>query len=150
MINIKSNKGITITTLVIAIIIMLILTGTIVSNISTSDGADRYNNMKADIILIKDKALLYYNKYNEAPVTEKTIEVSGVTYHEVDLQKLGDITLNYGSEYNKGENLTTSSDVYVIDNNLNVYYLKGIKMSGDIYHEIWNLLNLNITFVFNE
>lgn len=57
-------------------------------------------------------------------------------YYEIDLSKLENITLNYGSEYNQASNLTKDSDVYVVNDNLKVYYLKGIEKGGTIYHEI--------------
>lgn len=135
MINIKSQKGITMVSLVIAIIILLILSGTAIYNLNLSNGAARYNNMVADIKLLKDKTLMYFNKYGETPNTNRKISIGGIEYYEVDLSKLEDITLNYGSDYGKQDSLTNSSDVYLINSNLNIYYLKGVEKSGEIYHE---------------
>ena len=73
MINVKHNKGITIITLVLTIIIALILTGTVIHSINSSTGTDHYNSMKSDITLIEDKILLYYNRYNEIPKTNREI-----------------------------------------------------------------------------
>lgn len=136
MINIKSKKGITIVSLVIAIVILLILSGTTIYNLNLSNGVSRYNNMIADIKLLNDKALIYFNKYGEIPKTDRKIEIkNNEEYYEVDLSKLEGITLNYGKDYGQEGNLTNSSDVYVINSNLNVYYLKGVEKAGEMYHE---------------
>lgn len=136
MINIKSQKGITMVSLVIAIVVLLILSGTAIYNLNLSNGTGRYNNMVADIKLLSDKTLVYYNKYGEIPKTDKnSININNEEYYELDISKLEGITLNYGKEYGQEGTLTTSSDVYVINSNLNIYYLKGIEKSGEIYHE---------------
>jgi len=134
MINVKGNKGITIVSLIVTIIVLLILSGTAIYNLSLSNGVGRYNNMVADIKLLNDKILVYYNKYGEIPKTHRQITVDGTVYNEIYLLKLDDLTLNYGKEYGEMEELTDSSDVYVVDENLNVYYLKGVEKSGEIYH----------------
>lgn len=135
MINIKCNKGITIVSLVITIIILLILTGVTISSIDLSNSNARYNNMVADINLIEDKVFIYFNKYNEIPKTTRLIEIDGTEYYEVDLSKLENLTLNYGKDYGKQEDLNSSSDVYLVNSNLNVYYLKGVARVDKIYHE---------------
>lgn len=137
MINIKSQKGITMISLVIAIVILLILSGTAIYNLNLSNGVGRYNNMVADIKLLNDKTLVYYNKYGEIPKTNRSsININGEEYYELDISKLEGITLNYGKEYGQVGTLTSSSDVYVInESTLNVYYLKGVEKSGEIYHE---------------
>lgn len=135
MINIISNKGITMVSLVITIVLLSILTGTITYNISLSNGLEEYNNMIADINLLKDKIIIYHNKYGEIPVTNRKFNLNETEYKEIDLKKLENITLNYGDEYGQEKDLTTNSDVYLIDSNLNIYYLKGIKKSGEIYHK---------------
>lgn len=135
MINIKSNKGITIISLIIAVIILLILSGTIIYNFNLSNGVGRYNNMVADIKLLKDEALIYYNNYGEIPKTERTIQIDETEYYEIDLKKLDNITLKYGSEYGQDGDLTNASDVYVINDKLEIYYLKGTKKDGITYHQ---------------
>lgn len=136
MIKIKSQKGITMVSLIITIIILLILSGTAIYNLNLSNGVARYNNMVADIKLLNDKTLVYYNKYGEIPKTDKnSININNEEYYELDISKLEGITLNYGKEYGQGGELTTSSDIYVINSNLNIYYLKGVEKTGEIYHE---------------
>lgn len=134
MIKINSNNGITIISLIITVIVLLILAGTIVSSLDTSDGTANYNKMTADIKFLKDELLIYYNKYEEVPTTDRKINIDGEDYLEIDLQKLSNITLNFGKEYGETATLTNSDDVYVTDKNLNIYYLRGIEKSGTIYH----------------
>ena len=133
--NLKGKKGITIIVLVITISILLILSGVIVHNIDSSHKTVSLNNMKADIGLFEDQLFIYYNKYEEIPVTSRTILINEVEYSEIDLSKLKNITINYGKEYGKEDTLTNTSDVYVVNQSLKVYYLKGIKMPDKTYHE---------------
>lgn len=125
----KSNKGITIVALVTTVIIILILLGVTISGINTSNNAVPYNNMVADITLLEEKLLLYYNRYKEIPKTEMAKQIDGVQYYEIDLSKLENVTLNYGIQY-EGD----TEDIYLVNNNLKVYYLKGVQKSGTIYH----------------
>lgn len=130
---IKQNKGITLVSLVVTIVILLILTGTIIYDYTLSNNT-LYNKMVSDIELINDKILIYYNKYSEIPKTDRKISIKGIDYYEIDLSKLGRLTLNYGNEFGEQVTLSNSSNVYVTDMNLNVYYLKGVEKSGQIYH----------------
>lgn len=134
MINRKSKKGITLISLVITIVILLILSGTVIYSLNVSNGIDRYNKMVADIKLLNDKVHLFFNKYDETPVTTRTINIDNMDYYEIDLLKLENLTLNYGSDFGKEGELTIFSDVYLVNSNLNVYYLKGIEKSGQLYH----------------
>lgn len=99
--RINSNKGITIIALVITIVLLLILTGVVIHSVNISNNKEYYNKMVADINLINDKVLVYYNKYNEIPKTTRKIVINQVTYWEIDLSKLDNITLNLGTEYRK-------------------------------------------------
>ena len=124
MIKLNSKKGITIISLVISIVVLLILSATAITSINSSDNIVDHGNVDTDIKLLKDKVLIYYNKYEEIPVTDRSIQKDGIDYYEIDLSKLEGITLKYGIEYGKNETLTTSSDVYVIDSNLNISYIR--------------------------
>ena len=115
--------------LVTTIIIMLILLGVSINGINISNNAVPYNNMVADITLLEEKLLLYYNRYKEIPKTEMAKQIDGVQYYEIDLSKLENLTLNYGIKYDGDE-----EDIYLVNDNLKVYYLKGIQKSGTIYH----------------
>ena len=134
MINIRKNKGITLISLVITIAIMLILTGVITYNFNASNEKSYYNKMVSDIEILNDKILIYYNRYGEIPKTTRVITVDGTVYYEIDLSKLENVTLNYGTEHGGTTALAGTSDAYVVDEDLNVYYLKGIELNDILYH----------------
>lgn len=133
--KLNSQKGVTLAALIVSIIVLLILSSVIVKNIGSSNKVVAYNNMVADIKLLEDKALIYFNKYAEIPKTTRTIKITGKDYYEIDLSKLDNITLNYGLEYGGTEELTETADVYLVNESLDVYYLKGIDLSGVERHE---------------
>ncbi|MBQ2916849.1 MAG: hypothetical protein IJE59_01525 [Clostridia bacterium] len=133
--KLNSQKGVTLTALIVSIIILLILSSVIIKNITSSNKVVAYNNMIADIKLLEDKVLIYFNKYAEIPRTSRTINIIGKEYYEIDLSKLDNITLNYGVEYGSKEELTETSDVYLVNQSLDVYYLKGVDLAGVVRHE---------------
>lgn len=133
--KIKSKKGITLVALVITIVILLILASTVVYNLNNSNKVVAYDNMVADIELLEDKILIYFNKYTEIPKTSRSIKINNVNYYEIDLSKLENVTLNFGSEYNQTSKLNEESDVYLVNDSLDVYYLRGTELSGELSHE---------------
>ena len=130
----KNNKGITLITLVLTIAILSILSGTIIYNMNISNNAGEYNNLVADAELLRDKILVYYNKNGDIPKTNRSIKIDEMQYYEIDLKQLGGVTLNYGREYGNSDALTTLSDVYLVNENLDVYYLRGIERDGEMCH----------------
>lgn len=136
MIKIKSKNGITLVSLIISIIILLILSTVTIYSVRLSNNTGPYNNMISDINLLEDKIFIYNNKYSEIPKTNRKIKIGEKEYYEIDLTKLNNITLNYGKEYGETGKLNqNTSDVYVVNESLEVYYLKGISLSNTIYYE---------------
>ena len=125
--KINSNKGITLVSLVVTIVILLILSTISIQAIKSSNDIGPYNNMVADINLLEDKILIYYNKYNEIPKTSEEIEIEGTKYYKIDLTKLDNVTLNFGVNED-------SEDYYLVNNNLEVYYKRGIEKDGEVFH----------------
>lgn len=135
--KINSNKGITLVSLVVSIIILLILSTISIYGIKSSNNISPYNNMVADIKLLEDKILVYYNKYGEIPKISRSININDINYYEIDLSKLDNLTLNYGQEYGESDELVINkSDVYVVNDSLEVYYIQGVNLSGERYYEI--------------
>lgn len=131
---IRTQKGITIVSLIITVIILLILSATVAYNLNYSNKGAGYNNMIADIKLLEDKILIYFNKYGEIPKTSRAINIDNIEYYEIDLSKLDNVTLIYGKDYNKSGNLENTLDVYLVNSSLEVYYLRGTELSGKIHH----------------
>lgn len=126
----KSKKGITIITLIITIVIILILTTVTVTNTYTGSDLRRYKLMCADVELLEDKILYFYRQYEELPIGNKVTTVpqeinNGHTFYKININKLNNITLNYGDE----------EDVFIVDSTtFEVYYLNGIEYDNQIYY----------------
>lgn len=130
MINLKSNKGITMIVLVVTVVLMIILTT--VSITSVNDGTDfrQYSLMVSDVELLENKILYFYREYGELPIGGKLPSVpqaikNGHDFYKINMNKLSGITLNLGNE----------EDIYILDSQtFEVYYLNGIEYEGKIYY----------------
>lgn len=138
----KNNKGITLVSLVIVIVVMFII-----ASITVNISFDRFeiNNLKkmlSDLELLEDKVNNYYLEYNELPIVSeytciKTFEKNSGdndNYYIINLEALDKgIALNYGKD--GFENPNNSDDVYIInEQSHNIYYAKGIEMKGKYYY----------------
>lgn len=155
----RNNKGITMISLVITIIVLLIVTSITVHNGLVQMKIKRVNNLYADIDSLSTKVAEYYLKnktipiYNEpyvedknelkvlfnnngATETEKLINVNDEgAYYVLDLSKLDNLTLNYGDDYktwNSSE--PKSQNVYIINAVTHqIYFPHGIKLNDEYY-----------------
>lgn len=147
--NIKDKKGITLVTLSIAIIIMMIITSTIIYNISTSAKIKALNSMYQDITKLKDKVDLYYSNYHSIPILQTKYEnVNQIqsknpndsnTYYVIDLEALENLHLTYGQEYEKYKSNPSNelNDLYIMnERSHSIYYVRGIEMDGVTYYTI--------------
>ena len=146
----KKQKGITLVSLIITIVLLLIITGT---TVYTSVDRFKINNLKKmynDIELLDDKVNNYYLKYGGLPVikdaqnnpvsyTHTAIDFNkdvndNNNYYIIDLSAIGNITLNYGKDGYESPN--SSDDVYIINEKSHtVYYVRGIEYTdGNLYH----------------
>lgn len=129
---IKNERGITLIILIVTVIIIAILTGVIVKKMDTGKDIRNYNYMCADIELLKNKVLAYYNENGSAPTKGTAFNAKTTlgtqassrdsdNYYEIDLNKLYNITLNYGGGSRE------NGDIYIVnEQSLEVYYLKGM------------------------
>ena len=149
---IKSNKGISLLSLVITIVIMTIIASVAINKSSDRLEINNINKMINDIEFLQDKVSNYYLKYNAIPVVRdannnQSIEYKYTsilfdtninddkTYYIIDLSAMDGITLNYGQE--GFENINQSDDVYIINNKThNIYYVKGIELDRIFYHSL--------------
>ena len=155
----RKNKGITMISLVITIIVLLILTSITIYNGLAQLGIKRVNNLYADIDSISTKVAEYYLKNETIPIyndpyvnnkdelkamfiangateTEELINVNDEgAYYVIDLSKLDNLTLNYGDDYktwNSSE--PKSQNVYIINPVTHqIYFPHGVR-SGDEYY----------------
>ena len=138
--RLKNQRGVTLIILVITIMIIAILTGVIVGRIDTGVDVKNYNYMCADIELLKNKVMIYYNENEEIPIKGNAFNAKTTlgsqassrdndNYYAIDLNKLYNITLNYGG------GTTSNGDIYIVnEQSLEVYYLNGVKFEGITYY----------------
>lgn len=160
------NKGITLVALMVTVIVLLIITTAGISTSLDRFEINNYRKMKNDLELLEDKVSDYYLKYEGLPVlrtSDSNIEVfnykeyiKGLTntnqepatnandndiYYIIDLEALGNITLNYGRDFEKYKSnnvvQNVDTDIYIINEESHtIYYVKGIKMDNVTYHYI--------------
>ena len=144
---IKKNKGITLISLSIAVIILLIITGMILYSAKDSIDIKNLTNMQNDIANLRDKVSLYYLKYGNIPVKTEYEDISNLQngnilgvndtgkFYIIELEKLEGLTLNYGEDYEiyKTNGYTYSpdlTDIYIInENSHNIFYVEGISIT---------------------
>ena len=121
--KIRGNKGITLISLTVTVIILLVITGAIIYNSKNQLTSRRINDLKLDIELLNAKVDDYFLRNGELPVlcyytdkvnfaeilnkvaasqhsgfNEELNANDGDEYVVIDIEKLGGITLNYGYE----------------------------------------------------
>lgn len=154
----KKNKGITMISLVITIIVLLIVTSITIGNGLGQLGIKRVNNLYADIESISTKVAEYYLKNGTLPVydnlyvnnkqeLEELFKKNGATenitnvndgdeYYVINPTKLDNLTLNYGDDYKEWTNTSTSEEIqniYIINSVTHqIYFPHGVR-SGDEY-----------------
>ena len=155
----KNNKGITMISLVITIIVLIIVTSVTIYNGTAQLGIKRVNNLYADIDSISTKVAEYYLKNEKLPVfedeyidnptnLEKLFRENGATtnitnvndegaYYVIDLTKLDNLTLNYGDDYKEWSNTPTSDklqNIYIINSVTHqIYFPHGVRSGKDYY-----------------
>lgn len=189
--NLKNNKGITLITLGIAVVIIMTITVALVYNTSNQISVLKINHLYNDIDIIKQKVDSYFLKYGELPILcdyitqasggkTKFVELldnnalakkaalsyeikvnpnDGEDYYVIDLERLENITVNYGydDEYqtlkeNKQINASNVEDKIYVINGLTheVYYPHGIFDDGIMYYAYkldTNKLNLGLNTI---
>lgn len=139
--KIKSQKGITLIILILTVVILGILASVTVMKFDSGMDIRNYNYMCADIELLENKILAYYNDNGTLPTMGGAIanaksilqgqasSKDNNNYYQIDMSKLSNITLNYGGGDLNDEN------IYIINEQSHeVYYLKGIIYDEQRYY----------------
>ncbi len=143
--NVKNEKGITLITLVITVILILIISGMMGYYSINGINMQRINEMYSDIEQIQTEIDSYYIKNNKLPLADKIeFNISNCNpnddkenYYIIDLSKLGNLSLNYGKEFEsiKNNNTGNYTDIYIINTqSQTIYYLKGIEFEEKVYY----------------
>lgn len=156
---IRNNRGVALATLVIAVVVMLTITGTIAYTSLDTMKLRKLDDMYNDIRLLNQKVTNYYLDNNELPVYESNLIIQSEDndivskistekqpinpndneiYYIIDLEQLGGITLKYGKNYKDAYDTANNTikeemkDVYIINEvSHTIYYVSGIEISED-------------------
>ena len=141
---IKNNRGITVISLSIAVIIILIVTGMLVYSAKDSVYVKNLTSMQNDISNLRDKISLYYSQYGALPASTPYTNTSMLSrfplganddlngFLIIDLKALDGLTLNYGKDYEKYKDNNSIDqselmDIYVINQKShNIFYVQGV------------------------
>ena len=156
--NIMSqNKGITMISVTIIVIVILILTGVLIYDARDSLKVTKLQSMQSDIQNLRDKINNYYAQYGQIPARIKytntdnigKIMTTGVIspnidtgdFYIIELSSLENLTLNYGEDYKNITSTTTESeagqyeDIYIInETSQNIFYVEGIQVDGEWFY----------------
>ena len=144
----RRESGITLITLMITVIILTIITTTIALNIGNSTDVSNLTKLQNDIQALNSRIAAYYVKNDALPVRNETFTKSEIqsivgevspndedTYYTIDLSKLDNLLLNFGTGYNAVDSL----DKYVINEESHmIYFLYGIESGNITYYTIQN------------
>ncbi len=143
MIKVKSEKGITLVTLIITVILLVLVTCILAMNSYTSMNLSKLTRLNNDIQALDDRVSAYFVKNGKLPIKEgekyeyptnfdKGMSDRGSyddnNYYAIDLSLLDNLSLNYGTA-------STGKDKYIINEKSHaIYYLEGITYEGTVYH----------------
>lgn len=138
--DVKNQKGITLVAEVLTVMVFVIFITTISFSSMSSLKVRELNNMYGDILAIQEKAINYYAKYGEAPVSEEgkldknndlntelvetqlNLNDDPDEYYKVDFSKLLNVFLNVKQ---------TDERYYLINaKTLTVYYNLGVEIDN--------------------
>lgn len=154
----KQEKGVSLVSLGVAIIIMMIITGMLIYNTKDTAEVSKLTKMHDDIANLRDKISAYYATYGKVPaytkfpvkLSEDAKDIIGKNdigdFYVIDLKALDGLTLNYGKGYNDVSNEIKDEDedgyadirkkdIYVInEESHNIFYLEGILIDDKTYY----------------
>lgn len=138
------KKGLSLSTVVIAISIMLILISSVSVIGSSTITSANFEEYKSSIDRVADEVNIYVTDNGTLPVTNEVIAINSLgqdflnqvkengdlanKFYLVDISKLNDYNIK------KGRGNVENKDVFLVtENTNNVYYLKGFKYRGKVY-----------------
>ena len=138
------KKGLSLSTVVIAISIMIILVSSVSVIGSSAITSANFEEYKSNIDRVSDEVNIYVTDNGTLPVTNEVIAINSLgqdflnqvkengdlanKFYLVDISKLNDYNIK------KGRGNVENKDVFLVtENTNNVYYLKGFKYRGKVY-----------------
>lgn len=171
----KGQKGISLITLTIAVMVILVLTNVIILNVTDNLRIEKLKALQTDISNLRDKVSNYYAKFGTIPIVDveykniNNIKSAGLVsdvndsgrFYVIDLDKIENLTLNYGRDYEKitpsstDTEINSYTDIYIINSTShNIFYVKGVKIDNDWYYtdyltEDIDLAPINMKYIDN-
>ena len=152
----KSQKGINLISLSIAVIMILIITNVILYNVKGNLGIGKLQNMQTDIKNLRDKISTFYAQNGKIPASIEYTNINNIKqagvistavdtgkFYVIDLASIDNLTLNYGEDYKKikSGNATTSEeinnlvDLYIInETSHNIFFVEGIEYDNEWFY----------------
>lgn len=155
----KQNKGVTVVSLAVVIVILVIVTNILLYNAKDSTYIKKLTSMQNDVSKLREKVSSYYSIYGEIPANVKyenedainKIKDSGAIgknddidqFYVIELSALEGLTLNFGKDYSIVEELSPITedeqeeinelyDIYIINKSShNIFYVEGIDVKND-------------------
>ena len=138
------KKGFSLSTVVIAISIMLILISSVSVIGSSAISSANFDEYKSQIERVSDEINIYINENENLPIKNEEVDINSLgtdflnqarengdttnNFYVIDISKLNDYSLK------KGNGNVEDKDVFLVaENTNNVYYLKGFKYRGKVY-----------------
>ena len=138
------KKGVSLTTVVIAITVMMILIASVSVIGSSAINSANFEEYKSEIERVANELNLYITENDTLPTTNEVISINTLEseflnslnenndisnkLYVVDISKLNDYNLE------KGKGTVSDKDVFVVaEDSNNVYYLKGFRYRGKVY-----------------
>ena len=138
------KKGISLTTVVIAISVMMILITSVSVIGSSAINSANFEEYKSVIERVADELNIYVTENKSLPIKNEAVSANNLGSDFVEnlkenndlLNNLYVIDISKLDDYNfeKGKGTISDKDVFVVaENSHNVYYLKGFKYRGKVY-----------------
>ena len=138
------RKGVSLTTVVIAITVMMILIASVSVIGSSAIKTANFEEYKSEIERVSNEVNIYITQNNELPTTNAIVSANTLgndflnnlkekndlsnKLFIVDVSKLSDNNIK------KGKGDIIDKDIFVVaENTNNVYYLKGFRYRGKVY-----------------
>lgn len=171
----KGQRGINLISLTVAVLVILVLTNVIIFNVRDNLKIEKLKALQTDVANLRDKVSNYYAKFGTIPIVDieyknvDKIKAAGLIsevndsgrFYVIDLDKIENLTLNYGRDYNKitatstDTEINSYTDIYIINSaSHNIFYVKGVKVDDDWYYtdylaEDIDIAPINLRYIDN-
>lgn len=148
-----NERGMTLISLVITVIVIIIVTFAVSTNLKNNVDLQKLVYLRSDIENLEGKVEEFFNEYGQLPASIEYTDISDLSetlnsaelssrFYVIDLQAIQGLSLHYGKDYERikrvdpdrtTETINQYKDVYIInETSHSVFYVKGISLKeGD-------------------